>query len=133
MKKKIFIMAILMMIGTAAYAEYVVGEIPIDKIRTASDSSYHQFNEVGCKGPIVFINLETSFDYKYGSTGEKPEGAVFLILDDYHREKGIFKEWYSLLLIARTTGQKIGFSGFDLGINTNGRRVIRPYVLALKD
>ncbi len=132
MKKKIFIMAILMMIGAAAFAEYVSGEIPINAIQTASSPTFHKFNEVGCSGPTVFISLESSYDYKYGSTGEKPDGTVFLVLDDYHREKGIFKEWYSLLLIARTTGQKIGFSGVELGV-TNGRRVIRPYFLTLKD
>ncbi len=138
MKKKIFIMAILMLIGTAAYAEsstdIIIGRsIPVEKVGTATWSGYHSFSANGCEGATVYVCLDNNFNYcYYMEPDNKPDGKVYLVLDDYHKEAGVFDQWLAMLLIAQQTKRKIDFDGKDLGVNSKGFRVIRPYKIELK-
>ncbi len=99
------------------------------KIGTATNAYFHNFNEVGITGSVLFLKVPSA--NCVNSTGEDMASTIYLVIDDIDNSRGLKKLWSSMLLSAEARNKAITFNAEDKGENSRGFQILKPYYLTV--
>jgi len=103
--------------------------IPVTSVNTVNNPGFHNFSELGVVGTILFLSIDKSLCTN--STGDPLSTSLFMVIDNYDAGSPQKSLWASMLMTANVSGKKMDFHSSDLGVNTRGFQVLRPYYIKM--
>ncbi len=115
-----------LLLTSQVHAALYCSGVPV-KINAASSAGFHNFSETGITGSTIFMSVpaESCTD----NDGNEIATKTYLVIDNLTENNELKSVWISMLMSAEARGTNINFHAYNLGINSRGFQVLRPYFI----